>query len=106
VLRSAADPDDVILRHALRVTVVGVPLFFPVVIAFLYAATAPEPDALAERMIGWAAGTVLIALAGLVLWPLRPRHAARALAGRACRLTGDAVAAWAEARPSDAEALR
>ncbi len=79
---------------------------FPVVIAFLYAAAAPEPGALGERMVGWAAGTVLIALAALVLWPLRPRHTARVLAGQASRLTAAALQAQAAGREAPDVELR
>jgi uncharacterized membrane protein YccC len=78
---------------------------FPVIIAWLYAVTAPSWAALSDRVLGWLAGTLLIAVAALVLWPLRPRHSARSLAGKVCRQSASVLRTGISAAPADTDAL-
>ena len=67
----------------------GGPFFaarFPVVLSLLFATTAGKwGSTLPDRMIGWGVGTVAIAIAAIVLWPLRPRTPATAVVADVCR---------------------
>ena len=87
--------------------VLGGPYFaarFPVMIAFLYAATAlPEGAASVDDVVGWLLGTVAAAVASAAFWPAHRRYPIRSL------LSDLAAASAAVLRtddPADREHLR
>lgn len=82
---------------AMYLGVLGTPFYlarFPVIISYLLAVTSPGgTDAVAQRMLGWTAGGLLIAAASLLLWPSRNRFPVRDLAAATCRKTAATVTA-------------
>jgi len=86
--------------------VLGGPFFaarFPIMIAFLFAATAPAGRSmLVEDLTGWTLGTVAAALGSVVLWPSHRRYPVRSLAAE---LSGLVAAAMVSLTPVESSEL-